>query len=220
MVEVLLEGVSHPVALGRAGVAVVSDLHRAVGRQHLRAGVGLEAQNGFLQERVPDLGHALDRCAVVAPLDAGKLDLEAQKLHALRPILDPLLAAHQVVVDPAQQVFGDGAQLHVGDVVDEVVEPARGTLFLAVLNGLAIERDGDRSVAVVDAQKRAVLIELRDIRLLVSVSDGHIHRADCCVFSVILEPNGRAQAGNERHIMVPSGVWFGAILSGRLHFFQ
>ena len=180
----------------------------------------MEAQHGFLQERVPDLGHALDRRTVVAPLDTGQLDLEAQELHALRPILDPLLAAHQVVIDPAQEVFGDGAKLHVRNVFDEVVKPARGTLFLAVLNGFAIERDGDRPVAVVDPQKCAVLIELRNIRLLVSVSDGHIHRADCCVFSVILEPNGRAQAGNERHIMVPSGVWFGAILSGRLHFFQ
>ncbi len=212
--------VSHPVALSRAGVAVVPDLHRAVRRQHLGAGVGLETQHGFLQERVPDLGHALDRRTVVAPLDAGQLDLEAQKLHALRAILDPLLAAHQIVIDPAQKVFRDGAQLHVADFIDEVVKPARRTLFFAVLNGFAIERDGDRSVAVVDPQKRAVLIELRDICLLVSVSDGHIHRADCCVFSVILEPNGRAQAGNERHIMVPSGVWFGAILSGRLHFFQ
>ena len=32
VVEVLFKGVSHPVALSRAAVAVVSDLHRAVGR--------------------------------------------------------------------------------------------------------------------------------------------------------------------------------------------
>ena len=77
VVHVLLEGVGDLIAVSRRAVGVIPDLDRAIGRQQLGPGVGLEAQDGLLQQRVPHFGHAFDGCAITSALKARKLYLEA-----------------------------------------------------------------------------------------------------------------------------------------------
>ena len=188
MVHVLLKGIGQLVALQRGAVGVVPDLDRAVGRKKLRPGVGLEAQHGFLQQRMPDLGHAFDRCAVARPLNAGQFDLEAQQLDALRPVVDPLSPAVQIVLHTAQQVFGDAAQFVLLDVVGKVVEPALWSLLaFGVFDGLAVEGHGDGPIAMVDPQDGTIGIELRDISLLVRVLDRDVHGGDSSLFRLFLQ---------------------------------
>ena len=99
-----------------------------------------------------DLAHALDGRAVSRAAKAGDLQLQAQKLDALRAALDPLPAAFDVVLDATQQVVGDLPQRALINVLDEVIEPA--ALFPAgpVNEALAVDADRDRAVVMLNAQ--------------------------------------------------------------------
>ena len=61
MVEVTLQRITKPIFLKAWIIVVVPDLHRPIGRQQFTARIGLEAQHGFKQQRVPHPTHALNR---------------------------------------------------------------------------------------------------------------------------------------------------------------
>ena len=188
VVHVLFESVSQLVTLQRRAVSVVPDLDGPVGRQKLRPGVGLEAQHGFLQQWVPNLGHAFDRCAVRCALHAGKLDLQAQQLDALSPVVDPLGAAVQIVLHAAHKVFGDAGQFVFFKLFGEVVEPALWPLLpLRIFDGLAVQRYGYRPVAVVNTQDGTISVELGDIDVFVRVFHGDVHGGDSSLFRLLLQ---------------------------------
>ena len=163
MVQVALKRTGELVLLEVGVVVVVADLDGAVGRQQLGARVGLKAQHGLKQQRMANLAHTLDRRAVGRTLKAGDLRLEAQKANAGRPVLDPLLAALDVVFDAAQQRVGNAVQLAAVDLVDEVVEPSAARLLAGAVDGLAVEADGHGAVVVLDAQDVAVGVDVRDV---------------------------------------------------------
>ena len=78
MVQVFLKRLSKLVFIQRRIVIVVADFHRAVSRQHLRAGIGLKAQHRLQKEWVPHPVHALDRRSFCGASEAGNLNLEAK----------------------------------------------------------------------------------------------------------------------------------------------
>ena len=100
----------------------------------------MEPQHGLQQQRVTDLAHALDRCAVSTALQAGDLDLQTEQAQTLCPFLDPFLAAVHVLLNTTQQFLGDAGQLHVIDLIGKVGEPAGILLaLLGLLNRFPIE---------------------------------------------------------------------------------
>ena len=163
VVQVALKRTGKLVLLEVGVVVVVADLDGAVSRKKLGTCIGLKTQNGLKQQRVPDLAHTLDRRAVGRALKPGDFHLEAQKANAGRPVLDPLLAALDVVVDAAQQRVGDAVQLAAVDVVDDVVKPPTVGLRARPVDGLAVEADGHGAVVVLDAQDVAVGVDVRDV---------------------------------------------------------
>ena len=106
------------------------------------------------------LAHAFDRRTVRCTLQAGDLDLQAEKLDALRTVFDPLATALEIVLDAANQFIGDADQFARINFIDKVAEPVFGLLGLALaLNDrLAIEADRDRSILMLDADDVATVI--------------------------------------------------------------
>ena len=75
MVQVLLKRLSKLIFIQRSVVIIIADFHRAVSRQHLRAGISLKTQHRLQQERVPHSVHALDRRSFCGASEAGNFNL-------------------------------------------------------------------------------------------------------------------------------------------------
>ena len=134
MVQVPLERFGKLIFLQRRVVIVVADFHRAVSRQHFRAGVGLKAQHRLQQKGVPHPVHALDRRSFCGAAEAGNFNLESKQLDAGRMIFDPVLAALDVIRDTAQQFVRNAVQFQFGNVIDQIIKPA-GRTFSFVFSG-------------------------------------------------------------------------------------
>src|SRR6185312_360718 len=105
-----------------------------------------------------------DRGAVGRALDAGYLDLQPKQRDAGGYAVGPLLARGEIVVDAADQIIGDAAELGLVDPVDEVGEPALVALaLLRFLERSPVQGDADRAVGVLDLQHRAVVADLRNV---------------------------------------------------------
>ena len=205
VVHVPLQGFRHLVGLVARGVAVDADLDGTVGRQELAARVRLEAQHGFQQQRMSNAVHALDGCAFGGATDAWHLKLQAQELDALRAVLDPILAAVDVVADAAHEIFGNARELQVIDLVHQVVEPADRRLGLAALDRLAVEADGDRSVGVIDLDDVALVIELRDIDAFGGLLDNDVLGVEAAVLFRLDKSNVGRKPRRQWHPSRPSG---------------
>ena len=126
VVQVTLKRIGQPVFFKARVVVVVADFHRTIGRQKLRARIGLEAQHGFKQQRMPHPAHSLNRRTIGSAAHAWDFNLQPQQLQAGGTVFDPIVAAGQVITDTAQQVFADAPKLHVVDLLDKVIKPAGG----------------------------------------------------------------------------------------------
>ena len=201
MVEVGLQRIRLLGDLDRAARTVIANLDGAIGRQHLAARVGLKAKHGFHEQGMPDLGHALQRRAVRRPALPRQLDLEAEQLDAVGPVLDPLLAARQVFLDAPVKLVGNARQFLRVDELGEIVEPPRVLLgFLGLAERAAINRDRDAAVAMLDVEDVALLVDLLLVSGNVVVEfDGDFRR----VFGVVALPADQTevggQTGDERH---------------------
>ena len=151
VIEVLFQRVGQLVLFCGAAVTVVPDLHRSIGGQHFRTCVRLEAQDGFQKQRVTDAGHTLDRSAVRRAGKVGDLHFQTEKLDALRAVLNPLLAGFKVVLYATKQFAADAAKFEVADILGQIVEPALRTTAFCLVNRLAVQADGDRTIRVFDA---------------------------------------------------------------------
>jgi len=204
VVHVLFERIGDLIALRGRAVGIVPDLDRTIGRQQFGAGVRLETQHSLLQQRVPDLGHAFDGCAVTSALQPRQFDLETKQLDALCAVFDPLVAALQIVSHTAQEVFGDAGQFGLVDLFGEVVEPPFGLAvnIFGVRDGLAIQRQGDAAIPVVDLHDRAVFVDFRDVpQIVTAVFDLDIHVAHFVGFACPRQADVWVQA---RHRWSPS----------------
>ena len=150
VVQVLFQRVRQPVLLGCGTDGVISDLHRAVGRQHLGSGVRLETQQRLQQQGVPDAtgtGHAVRVARGVADLGA-----QSEQLQPLGAGFDVVLSARHVLADAAQQVVGDAPEFPAVQTFREIVVPTgRGVVFV-VHQRLAIQRNGHSAVVVFQFQ--------------------------------------------------------------------
>ena len=180
VVQVFLKRIAEIVLLIRRGDRVVADLDRTISRQKFGPGVGLKAQHGLKQQRMPHLAHALDRGTVARALQAGDLDLQAEQLDALRTVLDPLPAALKVVLDAANQLIGDAEQFVTVDLVDQIAEPLFCLLriaLLSVLHRATVEADRDRAILVLDAHDVARIVHIEGRATFIDLND-HILAVD------------------------------------------
>ena len=90
---------------------------------------------------MPDLGHALNRCAIASALQPWHFNLQAQELNALRAVVNPLAAAFKVVRNTTQEVFRDPRQFGFFDLVRQVVKPPFGLALnvFGIFNRLAVQ---------------------------------------------------------------------------------
>ena len=107
MIEILLQTIGKLVLLEAGIVVVIAHFDWPVCREQFRARICLESQHCFKQQRVSDLTHALNRCAIGRTLQTGHLKLQAEELNALCAVFDPIFPALNVVANATEKVLGD-----------------------------------------------------------------------------------------------------------------
>ena len=161
MIEVILKCVGQLVVFKVRIVVIHANFNRTIGRKQLRTGIGLEPQHCLKQKRMPNLAHAFNRSAITRALQAGDLNSQAKELDSLRPILNPVVSALNVIPNAAKKLFGDAAQLPLGNVIDQIAIPIRAIQFFAVAcDWFSIKGNGNGAIGVLDLKHRTVVILL------------------------------------------------------------
>ena len=114
---------------------------------------------------MPHTRHALNRRSFPRAFGAGRLDFQTEQLDALRAALDPVLAALFIVANRDQQILGDAVEFGFVDLIDQIVEPFLrfGGCIVGFSDRVAVQRYGDRSVAVLDLQDVAFFVDVGDV---------------------------------------------------------